>query len=365
MNKILSFLMVTVLTAIILLGSSSMAYVYGIEEDGADPSAVGTEISPDGEGQAQGASDTDDPAVSDGGTGGPSADEPESSDTEGDIVNDPNDEAYISYFRFLLESRRFDVVKTWNREPGVDQIKVRIRWKPDYEADAELLHKAITVKGVDEAGISEVLVRYYQVEQPARDAMVKELMDTYLEAKGKPIDEIMRKALTDGYQELVLEILKNKDEDDADNADEAAEEIKGLEGLASNVKVDSEGYCYCEVTISKENGWKETVNNVIAPADADVTETLDIKCEPKIGIKEGTDGFIEKIDIENIIADDEGENEETVLADSQEPPAAEQEAKRNSVETSDSNDLYDWATLMIVSLLALLSLCITKLGLRR
>ncbi|MBV97439.1 Annexin A1, partial [Eschrichtius robustus] len=76
-------------------------------------------------------------------------------------------------------------------------------------SDVEALHKAITAKGVDEATIIEILTK-------RNNAQRQQIKAAYLQEKGKPLDEALKKALTGHLEEVALALLKTPARFDAD-----------------------------------------------------------------------------------------------------------------------------------------------------
>lgn len=85
-------------------------------------------------------------------------------------------------------------------------------------SDVAALHKAITVKGVDEATIIDILTK-------RTNAQRQQIKAAYLQEKGKPLDEALKKALTGHLEEVVLALLKTPAQFDADELRGA---MKGL-----------------------------------------------------------------------------------------------------------------------------------------
>ncbi|KAF6326921.1 annexin A1 [Rhinolophus ferrumequinum] len=85
-------------------------------------------------------------------------------------------------------------------------------------SDVAALHKAIMVKGVDEATIIDILTK-------RNNAQRQQIKAAYLQEKGKPLDEILRKALTGHLEEVALALLKTPAQFDADELRAA---MKGL-----------------------------------------------------------------------------------------------------------------------------------------
>ncbi|KAM8960322.1 annexin A1-like [Pelodytes ibericus] len=78
----------------------------------------------------------------------------------------------------------------------------------DASADATNLHKAITVKGVDEKSIIDILVKRNNAQRQAIKA-------AYLKTTGKSLEEALKKALSGKFEEVVLALLKTPSEFDA------------------------------------------------------------------------------------------------------------------------------------------------------
>ncbi|KAF6384972.1 hypothetical protein mRhiFer1_008830 [Rhinolophus ferrumequinum] len=85
-------------------------------------------------------------------------------------------------------------------------------------SDVAALHKAIMVKGVDETTIIDILTK-------RNNAQRQQIKAAYLQEKGKPLDEILRKALTGHLEEVALALLKTPAQFDAD---ELCAAMKGL-----------------------------------------------------------------------------------------------------------------------------------------
>uniref|UniRef100_A0A4D5RAI5 Annexin n=1 Tax=Homo sapiens TaxID=9606 RepID=A0A4D5RAI5_HUMAN len=85
-------------------------------------------------------------------------------------------------------------------------------------SDVAALHKAIMVKGVDEATIIDILTK-------RNNAQRQQIKAAYLQETGKPLDETLKKALTGHLEEVVLALLKTPAQFDADELRAA---MKGL-----------------------------------------------------------------------------------------------------------------------------------------
>ncbi|XP_006776522.1 PREDICTED: annexin A1 isoform X1 [Myotis davidii] len=85
-------------------------------------------------------------------------------------------------------------------------------------SDVAALHNAIMAKGVDEATIIDILTK-------RTNAQRQQIKAAYLQEKGKPLDEMLRKALTGHLEEVALALLKTPAQFDADELRAA---MKGL-----------------------------------------------------------------------------------------------------------------------------------------
>ncbi|XP_077200900.1 annexin A1 [Paroedura picta] len=85
-------------------------------------------------------------------------------------------------------------------------------------ADAEALEKAMTVKGVDEATIIDILTK-------RTNAQRQQIKEAYLKLKGKPLEESLKKALKSQLEDVVLALLKTPAQFDAEELRAA---MKGL-----------------------------------------------------------------------------------------------------------------------------------------
>ncbi|KAM6170487.1 annexin A1 [Rhynchocyon petersi] len=115
---------------------------------------------------------------------------------------------FLKQARFMEteEQTYLNAVKTCKGGPGS-----ALRPYPTFDpsADVAALHKAITVKGVDEATIIDILTKRNN-EQRQR------IKAAYLQEIGKPLDETLKKALTGHLEEVALALLKTPAQFDAD-----------------------------------------------------------------------------------------------------------------------------------------------------
>uniref|UniRef100_A0A670YHS3 Annexin n=1 Tax=Pseudonaja textilis TaxID=8673 RepID=A0A670YHS3_PSETE len=88
----------------------------------------------------------------------------------------------------------------------------------DPSADVVALNKAITAKGVDEAGIIEILTKRTNSQR-------QQIKRTYQQVHGKPLEEALKKALKSNLEDVVVAMLKTPAEFDAD---ELRYSMKGL-----------------------------------------------------------------------------------------------------------------------------------------
>uniref|UniRef100_A0A670YAT3 Annexin n=1 Tax=Pseudonaja textilis TaxID=8673 RepID=A0A670YAT3_PSETE len=79
----------------------------------------------------------------------------------------------------------------------------------DPSADVVALNKAITAKGVDEAGIIEILTKRTNSQR-------QQIKRTYQQVHGKPLEEALKKALKSNLEDVVVAMLKTPAEFDAD-----------------------------------------------------------------------------------------------------------------------------------------------------
>nr|XP_056704282.1 annexin A1 [Euleptes europaea] len=75
--------------------------------------------------------------------------------------------------------------------------------------DCEALHKAITVKGVDEKTIIDIITK-------RTNAQRQKIKETCLQLNGKPLEESLKKALKDPLEGVVLALLKTPAQYDAE-----------------------------------------------------------------------------------------------------------------------------------------------------
>ncbi|KAM4877511.1 annexin A1 [Thomomys bottae] len=120
-----------------------------------------------------------------------------------------------AWFMDTQEQAYVNSVKSSKGGPG-SAVRPYPSFNPS--ADVEALHKAIMVKGVDEASIIDILTK-------RNNAQRQQIKAAYLQEKGKPLDEVLKKALVGHLEEVVLALLKTPAQFDADELRAA---MKGL-----------------------------------------------------------------------------------------------------------------------------------------
>ncbi|XP_053452179.1 annexin A1-like [Nycticebus coucang] len=113
------------------------------------------------------------------------------------------------------EQQYINTVKSSKSGPG---LAVSPYPSLDPYADVAAIHQALTVKGVDEGTIIDILTK-------RTNAQHQQIKAAYLQEKGKPLDEALKKALTGHLEEVALALLKTPAQFDADELHAA---MKGL-----------------------------------------------------------------------------------------------------------------------------------------
>ena len=119
---------------------------------------------------------------------------------------------------WFIENEEQEYIKTVKGSKGGPGSAVSPYPTLNPSSDVEALHKAITVKGVDEATIIEILTK-------RNNAQRQQIKAAYLQEKGKPLDEVLKKALLGHLEEVVLALLKTPAQFDAEELRAA---MKGL-----------------------------------------------------------------------------------------------------------------------------------------
>ncbi|KAM9642604.1 annexin A1-like [Trichechus inunguis] len=110
-------------------------------------------------------------------------------------------------------------------------------------SDVAALHKAITVKGVDEATIIDILTK-------RNNAQRQQIKAAYLQEKGKPLAEALKKALKGHLEDVALALLKTPAQFDADE----------LRGAMKNLGTDEDALI--EILASRTNREIKEINRV-------------------------------------------------------------------------------------------------------
>lgn len=122
---------------------------------------------------------------------------------------------------WFIENEEQEYVKTVKGSKGGPGSAVSPYPSFNPSSDVEALHNAIMTKGVDEATIIDILTK-------RNNAQRQQIKAAYLQEKGKPLDETLKKALTGHLEEVVLALLKTPARFDAD-------ELYGaMKGLGTN-----------------------------------------------------------------------------------------------------------------------------------
>ncbi|EHA99839.1 Annexin A1 [Heterocephalus glaber] len=124
---------------------------------------------------------------------------------------------FLKQARFI-DSQEQDYIKSVKSSKGGPGSAVSPYPSFNPSSDVAALHKAITVKGVDEATIIDILTK-------RNNAQRQQIKAAYLQEKGKPLDEALKKALTGHVEEVALGLLKTPAQFDADELRAA---MKGL-----------------------------------------------------------------------------------------------------------------------------------------
>uniref|UniRef100_A0A7N5JP87 Annexin n=1 Tax=Ailuropoda melanoleuca TaxID=9646 RepID=A0A7N5JP87_AILME len=119
---------------------------------------------------------------------------------------------------WFIENEEQEYIKTVKGSKGGPGSAVSPYPSFNPSSDVTALHNAITVKGVDEATIIDILTK-------RNNAQRQQIKAAYLQEKGKPLDEALKKALSGHLEEVVLALLKTPAQFDADELRAA---MKGL-----------------------------------------------------------------------------------------------------------------------------------------
>lgn len=119
---------------------------------------------------------------------------------------------------WFIENEEQEYVKTVKASKGGPGSAVSPYPSFNPSSDVAALHNAVMVKGVDEATIIDILTK-------RNNAQRQQIKAAYLQEKGKPLDEVLKKALTGHLEEVALALLKTPAQFDADELRAA---MKGL-----------------------------------------------------------------------------------------------------------------------------------------
>ncbi|KAI4573505.1 hypothetical protein MJT46_004745 [Ovis ammon polii x Ovis aries] len=159
---------------------------------------------------------------------------------------DPSKMAMVSEFlkqAWFIENEEQEYIKTVKGSKGGPGSAVSPYPTFNPSSDVEALHKAITVRGVDEATIIEILTK-------RNNAQRQQIKAAYLQEKGKPLDEVLKKALLGHLEEVVLALLKTPAQFDA-------EELRAaMKGLGTDEDTLN------EILASRTNGEIREINRV-------------------------------------------------------------------------------------------------------
>ncbi|XP_032210159.1 annexin A1-like [Mustela erminea] len=144
---------------------------------------------------------------------------------------------------WFIENEEQEYIKTVKGSKGGPGSAVSPYLSFNPSSDVAALHNAITVKGVDEATIIDILTK-------RNNAQRQQIKAAYLQEKGKPLDEALKKALSGHLEEVVLALLKTPAQFDADELHAA---MKGL---------GTDGDTLDEILVSRTNKEIREINRV-------------------------------------------------------------------------------------------------------
>ncbi|XP_064032616.1 annexin A1 [Pogoniulus pusillus] len=123
---------------------------------------------------------------------------------------------------WFMENQEQECIKS---SKGGPQVQTYPNFNPS--ADVVALDKAITVKGVDEATIIDILTK-------RTNAQCQQIKAAYQQAKGKSLEEALKKVLKSHLEDVVLALLKTPAQYDAE---ELRASMKGL-GTDENTLIE-------------------------------------------------------------------------------------------------------------------------------
>uniref|UniRef100_A0A8C2VFK9 Annexin n=1 Tax=Chinchilla lanigera TaxID=34839 RepID=A0A8C2VFK9_CHILA len=144
---------------------------------------------------------------------------------------------------YFIDNQKQDYVQTVKSSKGGPGSAVSPYPSFNPSSDVAALHKAITVKGVDEATITDILTT-------RNSAQGQQIKAAHLQEKGKPLVEALKKALTGHLEEVVLAMLKTPAQFDAEELRAA---MKGL-GTDEDTLI--------EILVSRKNREIREINRV-------------------------------------------------------------------------------------------------------
>ncbi|XP_044540079.1 annexin A1-like, partial [Gracilinanus agilis] len=110
---------------------------------------------------------------------------------------------------WFIDNEEQEYVKTVKGSKGGPGPSVNTYPNFNPASDVAALDKALTVKGVDEATIIDILTK-------RNNAQRQQIKEAYLQAKGKPLEDALKKGLTGHLEEVALAMLKTPAQFDAE-----------------------------------------------------------------------------------------------------------------------------------------------------
>ncbi|XP_072453560.1 annexin A1 [Notamacropus eugenii] len=119
---------------------------------------------------------------------------------------------------WFIDNEEQEYVKTVKGSKGGPGPSVNTYPNFNPSSDVAALDKALTVKGVDEATIIDILTK-------RNSAQRQKIKEAYLQEKGKPLEDALKKGLTGHLEDVALALLKTPAQFDAEQLRGA---MKGL-----------------------------------------------------------------------------------------------------------------------------------------
>ncbi|MBP3853496.1 MAG: hypothetical protein J6D18_02890, partial [Erysipelotrichaceae bacterium] len=159
---------------------------------------------------------------------------------------------------YLIEmtEKETDFNKNWDKDEGSEEVTVHVEWSLDAEKRIDQIHKALTVKGVQEETISYIIAQVYQVNESQRAQAIEDLNNAYLEAKGKPLPELLKRATVGWYESLILDAIGVPDQPIS---------ISDYAKAPTETLYYENGKFYVDIVLRKSEGWKKTVTGILFP----------------------------------------------------------------------------------------------------